>query len=102
MNIFVLLKQVPDTETTIKVKGDQSGIEQDGIKWIISPYDEYAIEEALKTKEKIKEGTVTALSLGPARTVESLRTALAMGADNSIHIKTDDAPLDTYSGSGSG
>ena len=96
MKTFVCIKQVPDTETKIRIKGDKSGIETDGIKWIISPYDEFAIEEALKTKEKIKEGTVTALTLGPDRCVDALRTALAMGCDNAIHIKTDDV-LDSLS-----
>ena len=96
MNIFVLLKQVPDTETKIRLTGDNSGIEQGDIKWIVSPYDEYAIEEGLKTKEALKAGTVTAVSVGPDRCVEALRTALAMGADNAIHVKTDAADLDTY------
>lgn len=95
MNVFVLLKQVPDTETKIRVNAAASDIEQGDIKWVINPYDEYAIEEGLKTREKLKEGTVTVVSAGPARVVDSLRTALAMGADNAIHIKSD-APLDTF------
>jgi electron transfer flavoprotein beta subunit len=96
MNIFVLLKQVPDTETKIKVTGDGSGIEKGDIKWIINPYDEFAVEEALKTKEKLKEGSVTVVTVGPDRAVEALRTAVAMGADNAIHIKTDGDVADTY------
>ncbi len=96
MNLFVLIKQVPDTETKIRPNGSGTGIETDGIKWVISPYDEFAIEEALKTKERLKEGTVTALTVGPDRSTEALRTALAMGADNAIHIKSDDTSLDTY------
>ncbi len=96
MNLFVLVKQVPDTETKIRPNSAGTGIETDGIKWVISPYDEFAIEEALKTKERLKEGTVTALTVGPERATEALRTALAMGADNAIHIKSDDAGLDTY------
>ncbi len=95
MNIFVMLKQVPDTETKIKVTADKSNIEKNDIKWIINPYDEFAIEEALKTKERLKEGTVTAVTVGPDRTVEALRTAVAMGADNAIHVKTDDV-VDTF------
>jgi len=90
MNIFVALKQVPDTETKIRLTGDKSGIEKSDIKWIINPYDEFAIEEALKTKDALKEGTVTVVTAGPDRVVEALRTALAMGADNAIHIKTDE------------
>lgn len=96
MNIVVLVKQVPDTETKIRVTGDGSGIEKSDIKWILNPYDEFAIEEALKTKEAIKEGTVTVISMGPDRAVESLRTALAMGADNAVLVKTDSDVSDSY------
>lgn len=92
MKIIVILKQVPDTETKIKVKGDGSGIETAGIKYVISPYDEYAIEEALKLKEKVGDSTVTIACVGPDRVLESVRTALAMGADDAIHI--NDAALE--------
>src|SRR6476661_8321722 len=87
MNIYVCIKQVPDTETKIKLNGDSSWIDTAGIKWILSPYDEFAVEEALRLKEKNAGSTVTVLSAGPARVVESIRTALAMGADNGIHIE---------------
>lgn len=87
MNIYVCIKQVPDTETKIKLNGDQSGIDTTGIKWIMSPYDEFAVEEALRLKEKNAGSTVTVLSAGPARAVEAIRTALAMGADNGIHVE---------------
>ncbi len=87
MNIYVAIKQVPDTETKIKLNADSSGIDTAGIKWIMSPYDEFAVEEALRLKEKNAGSTVTVLSAGPARVVESIRTALAMGADNGIHIE---------------
>jgi len=86
MKILVLIKQVPDTETNIKVSG--AGIVEAGIKWIVSPFDEHALEEALRLKEKTG-GTVTAVSLGPDRVVEALRTAYALGADAAIHIKDD-------------
>lgn len=86
MNIFVCIKQVPDTETKIKLKADNSGIDTAGIKWIVSPYDEFAIEEALRLKEKNTGSTVTVLTAGPARAQEALRTALAMGADNGVHV----------------
>ncbi|HDP26174.1 MAG TPA: electron transfer flavoprotein beta subunit/FixA family protein [Deltaproteobacteria bacterium] len=84
MNTVVCLKQVPDTETLIKIAG--TGIATDGIKWVISPYDEFAVEEALKMKEKMKAGNVTIVSLGPDRAIESIRTALAMGADTAVHV----------------
>jgi electron transfer flavoprotein beta subunit len=87
MNIYVCIKQVPDTETKIKLNGDQSGIDAAGIKWIMSPYDELAVEEALRLKEKNAGSTVTVLSAGPIRVVDSIRTALAMGADNGIHVE---------------
>jgi electron transfer flavoprotein beta subunit len=86
MNIVVFIKQVADTETKIKIKPDGSGIDATGIKWIISPYDEMAIEEALRVKEKNPGSKVHVLSAGPARVVESLRKALAMGADEVTHV----------------
>jgi len=87
MNLYVCIKQVPDTETKIKINGDASGIDTAGIKWIMSSYDEFAVEETLRLKEKNAGSTVTVVSAGPDRVVEALRTALAMGADNAIHIE---------------
>lgn len=87
MNIYVCIKQVPDTETKIKLTGDSQSIDTAGVKWIISPYDEFAIEEALRLREKNAGSQVTVLSAGPVRVVEAIRTALAMGADNGIHIE---------------
>lgn len=96
MKIFVCLKQVPDTETRIQIKADKSGIEETGVKWVMNPYDEFAVEEALKLKEAKGAGTVTVVSVGPkARVTESLRTAMAMGADDAIVIDTNEY-LDTY------
>lgn len=89
MRSLVCLKQVPDTETQIKVNAQGTGIVTDGIKYIINPYDEFSVEEALKLKEKFKEGEVVILSLGPARATEAIRTALAMGADRGIHVNDD-------------
>ena len=85
MNIVACVKQVPDTEAQIKVKTDGSGIEEGGIKWVMNPYDEFGVEEALRLKEK-NGGEVTVVSLGPQRAMETIRTALAMGADKGIHI----------------
>ena len=87
MNIYVCLKQVPDTEASILIK-DGKSIQEANIKWIISPYDEYAIEEALKLKEKTPGSTVTAVCLGPERVQNALRTALAMGADKAVLIES--------------
>ena len=92
MKVFVCLKQVPDTETKIKLKPDSSGIDFTGVKWVMNPYDELAVEEAIKIREAGKVASVTVFSVGPkARVVEALRTALAMGADDAVVI---DAPED--------
>ena len=96
MNLCVLLKQVPDTETKIKISADKSAVEKQDIKWIVNPYDEYAIEEALKIKDRLKEGMVTVITAGPDRAVEALRTAVAMGADHAIHVKLEPESDDTY------
>jgi electron transfer flavoprotein beta subunit len=85
VNIIACVKQVPDTEAQIKVKADGSGIEEGQIKWVMNPYDEYGVEEALRLKEK-NGGDVTIISLGPARAMETIRTALAMGADKGVHV----------------
>lgn len=90
MKIFVCIKQVPDTETKIKIASDQSGIDTAGIKWVMNPYDEYAVEEAIKMRDANAGSQVWVLSVGPkTRIVESLRTALAMGADEAIAINGD-------------
>ena len=87
MKIFVCIKQVPDTETKIKISPDQSNIDVTGIKWVMNPYDEYAVEEANKLRDANPGSQVFVISVGPkARVVESLRTALAMGADEAIVI----------------
>ena len=87
MKIVVLVKNVPDTESKIKPTPDRKAIDTQGIKWVINTFDEYAIEAALQLKEKFKDNsTVTVVSLGPDRVVESLRTALAMGADEAVHV----------------
>ena len=88
------LKQVPDTETKIKLSG--KNIDTTGIKWIINPYDEFAIEEALKLKTQFAGSTVTLLSLGPkTRVTEALRTGLAMGADKACVIDANET-LDNF------
>ena len=65
MKILVLVKQVPDTATQVKIGGDGKQIDTAGITWIVSPYDEFAVEEALRIKEKRGQGEVVAVSLGP-------------------------------------
>jgi len=92
VNIVVLIKQVPDTESKIKLLGDQSNYDAEGIKWVLNVYDEFAVEEALKIKEAGKAAKVTVATIGPKRAEEALRTALAMGADDAIHV--EDAAFD--------
>jgi electron transfer flavoprotein beta subunit len=93
VEIVACLKQVPDTETQIKVAADGKSIDAADVKWVMNPYCEFGVEEGLRLKEKFG-GTVTVVGVGPARVVESLRTALAMGADKAIHIETEATDLD--------
>jgi electron transfer flavoprotein beta subunit len=86
MKILVLVKQVPDTATQVKVGGDRRAIDPTGITWIVSPYDEFAVEEALRIKEKRGQGEVVAVTVGPERAKEALRSCLAMGADRAVHV----------------
>jgi electron transfer flavoprotein beta subunit len=78
MKILVAVKQVPDTATQVKIGADPGGIDPAGITWIVSPYDEFAVEEALRVKEKRGDGEVAVLTLGPERAKEALRTCLAV------------------------
>lgn len=97
MKILVFIKQVPDTEASIKIKPDSTGIETAGIKYVINPYDEYAVEEAIRIKEKQASATVVCVSLGSERVKEALRSALAMGCDDAVHIKEENpGKLDMY------
>ncbi|MFN7729757.1 MAG: electron transfer flavoprotein subunit beta/FixA family protein [Bdellovibrio sp.] len=90
MKIVVCLKQVPDTETKIKLAADGQSVETSGIKWVVNPYDEYAIEEAVKTRDAHPGSQVLAICVGPKkRTADAVRTALAMGVDEGLLV---DAP----------
>ena len=95
MNIFVCIKQVPDTETKIAPNGDGSYIETNSIKWIMNPYDEFAVEQALLTKQANAGSTITVVRVGGTKDTEALRTALAMGADEAILVESADN-LDSY------
>ena len=86
MKIVVCIKQVPDTATQVKIAAGGKAIETAGITWIVSPYDEFAVEEALRIKEKRGQGEVVAVSLGPDRVKEALRSCLAMGCDRAVHL----------------
>ncbi|HVR71409.1 MAG TPA: electron transfer flavoprotein subunit beta/FixA family protein [Vicinamibacteria bacterium] len=87
MKIAVCIKQVPDTETRIRVAPEGKGIAENDVNWVVSPYDEYAIEEALRLREKKGAGEVVLLTVGPDRAASALRNGLAMGADSALHLK---------------
>jgi electron transfer flavoprotein beta subunit len=93
VKILVPVKRVPDPATTIRVMPDGSGIATDNVKWVINPFDEIAIEEALRIKEKQGAGEIVLIAVGQPAWNEQLRTGLAMGADRAILVKVD-APLD--------
>jgi electron transfer flavoprotein beta subunit len=86
MNSLVCIAYVPDTETRIKIAADGKSIDETDVKWIVSPYDEYALEEALRIKEAKGAGTVTVLAVGPERAKTGLRECLARGADEAIWV----------------
>ncbi|HXH32016.1 MAG TPA: electron transfer flavoprotein subunit beta/FixA family protein [Bacteriovoracaceae bacterium] len=96
MNIFVCVKQVPDTETKIIPTSDGSFIETASIKWIMNPYDEFAVEQALLVKQTNPAANVTVVRVGSTKDTEALRTAMAMGADDAILVDAADN-LDSYS-----
>jgi electron transfer flavoprotein beta subunit len=89
MKVLVPVKRVVDYNVKIRVKGDGSGVELANIKMSMNPFDEIAVEEALRLKEGGKATEIVAVSIGPAQASETIRTALAMGADRGILVKTD-------------
>jgi electron transfer flavoprotein beta subunit len=89
MKILIPVKRVVDFNVKVRVKSDQSGVELDNVKMSMNPFDEIAVEEALRLKEAGKATEVIAVTIGPAGAVETLRTALAMGADRAIHVPHD-------------
>jgi electron transfer flavoprotein beta subunit len=91
LNLVVFVKQVPDTETRIQVKDGQ--VDVSGVKWVVNPYDEFAIEEALRIKERLGAGKVTVLSLGPDRVKEAIKYGLSLGADEGVWLKGDGVAL---------
>ena len=89
MKLLVTVKRVIDYNVQIRVKSDGSGVEKDNVKMSMNPPDENAVEEALRIKEAGKADEIIILSIGNDKAQETIRTALAMGADRGIHIKTD-------------
>jgi electron transfer flavoprotein beta subunit len=93
---IVCVKRVPDSETRVRIAADGTSIDPSGVKYVLNPYDEFALEEALKLKEASGEGSVTAIALGPEDSRETLRSALAMGADEGVLLEAQ-GPMDGLS-----
>lgn len=90
MKILVIVRQVPDSTTNIKIRPDGADIDRTGVKMVVNPFDEFAIEQAVQLKEKRSDvESVTALIVGGAKATEALRTALAVGIDDGIHLQDD-------------
>jgi electron transfer flavoprotein beta subunit len=87
MKVIVCVKRVPDSESRIAKAKDGLAVDTQGVKFVLNPYDEYAVEEALKLKEAAGDGSVTIMTLGGEESKETLRTALAMGADQAVLLK---------------
>ena len=94
MKIAVCIKRVPDSETRVKIAADGKSLDEAGVKFVLNPYDEFAVEEALRRKEKAGAGEVAVICLGPAAAQETIRTALAMGADRGVLLSVDKIPAD--------
>jgi len=91
MKIVACIKRVPATDTRVKIAADGVGLDAAQVEWIINPYDEFAVEAALRVKEAAGAGEVIVLSLGPADASKELRTCLAMGADRALLLKDAEA-----------
>ena len=91
MDIIVCLKRVPDTETRVRFSDGSTVIEPEGVKYIVSPYDEFALEAAFRTNEVTEEGQVTVMTLGNEDSQETLRAALAAGADAAVLLRAQGA-----------
>ena len=91
MNSIVCIKRVPDSETRVRVAADGKRIDPSGVKFVMNPYDEIALEEALRHKEAEGEGTVTLITVGSDDARETLRSGLAMGADQAVLLRAGDA-----------
>jgi electron transfer flavoprotein beta subunit len=93
----VCVKQVPDTETRVKVAADGCSLDPAGVTWVLNPYDEYAVEQALRVRDLQGGGEVVAVSVGGPGVLSALRNVLALGADRAIHLRTDVAAPDPLS-----
>lgn len=93
MKIMVFIKRVPDTGIPVKVNAEGTDIERENLTYVMNPYDEFALEEAIRLKEKHGDVEIVVVSLGDDSVKETLRNALALGADRAVHIKVDPQPV---------
>jgi len=91
MKLLVPVKRVVDANVKVRVKPDGSGVDLANVKMAMNPFDEIAVEEAIRLKEAGKATEIVCVSIGPAQAAETIRTGLAMGADRGIHVKTEGA-----------
>ena len=89
MDIVVCIKRVPTTDTAIKIAADGKSVDTGGVQYELNAYDEFALEQALQTKEQLGDGSVTAVTIGPKEAQKELRDALARGADKAVLLTTD-------------
>jgi len=94
VKIAVCIKRTPDTETRVRIAADGASLDEAGVKFILNPYDEFAVEEALQRRDKAGAGEVVAIALGPDAAQETIRGALAMGADRGVLLKAEKVPAD--------
>jgi len=96
VKIAVCVKRVADSETRVKTGPDGKSLDEAGVKFVLNPYDEFAVEEALKRREAAGSGEVAVFAFGPAAAQETIRTALAMGADRGVLLQADRIPADGF------
>src|SRR5207248_11651370 len=89
MKVLVPVKRVIDFNVKVRVKADGAGVDLANVKMSMNPFDEIAVEEAIRLREKGEASEIVAVSIGPQQAGETIRTALAMGADRGIHVKVD-------------
>ncbi len=97
MKIAVCVKRVPDTEARVRVGADGKSADEEGVRFVINPYDEFAVEEALQLKENFGSGEVVVIAMGSASSQETIRHALAMGADRGVLLETGSLGVDPVS-----
>lgn len=91
MNILICIKQVPDMESKFKINGEGTWYDRADLAWRMNEYDEYAVEQAVRLKEQVKDADLTVLCIGPDQVTEAIKKALAMGCDRGVHIADPDS-----------